>query len=226
MSGEATETARPRKRSWTRRIASVLVGLAISLVAGAIIERVSDAEWLAAAKDAQAQWIDAVANTSPIGVAALYCTEVSGAYSGDVSGGSWTAAAGVDNWLFAPLLAFVMTVWRSFDDGGVTILLQIGMGALAVGAFNFLRSNRETLLFDPDLVTFQNVIFLPVAIMICASLIGMILWVVMMGALYALSWITGLAATAAAATGIVGFCYLCVAKLAEKGIEHAATPKI
>jgi hypothetical protein len=226
MSGEDTEDKPIRKKGWTRRIASVLIGLAVSLVAGAIIERVSDAEWLAGAKEAQAQWMDAVANTSPIGVAAMYWTEVSGAYSGDVSGGSWTAAAGVDNWLLAPLLAFVLTIWRSFDEGGVTILVQIGMGALAVGVFNLARSKRETFLFDPDLFTFQNVIFLPVAIMICASLIGMILWAVMMGALYALSWVTGLAATAAAATGIVGFCYLCVTKLAEKGIEHVATPKI
>jgi hypothetical protein len=225
MSGE-TEDRLARKRGWTRRIVGLLIGLAVSLVAGAIIERVSDAEWLAGAEEAQKQWIDAVANTSPIGVATLYWNEVSGAYSGDVSGGSWTAAAGVDNWLLAPLLAFVLTVWRSFEEGGVTILVQIGMGALAVGVFNLVRSKRETFLFDPDLFTFQNVIFLPVAIMVSASLIGMVLWVVMMGALYALSWITGLAATAAAATGIVGFCYLCVTKLAEKGIEHVATPKI
>jgi hypothetical protein len=226
MSGEDAENASAKKRSWTRRIASLAVGLAVSLVIGAIIERVSDKEWLASAKEAQAQWIEAVANTSPVGVASLYWTEVSGAYSHDVSGGSWSAAAGVDSWIFAPLIAFAMTIWRSFYEGGATILIQIGMGALAVGVFNLARTKRETFLFDPDFLTFQNVIFLPFAIMICASLIGMILWAVMMGALYALSWITGLAAAAAGATGIVGFCWLCAMKLGEKGAEHVMTPKL
>ena len=48
----------------------------------------------------------------------------------------------------------------------------------------------------------------------------------MMGALYLLSWITSLAVWAAGATGIVGFCWLCLTKLGEKGAEHVMTPKI
>ena len=49
---------------------------------------------------------------------------------------------------------------------------------------------------------------------------------IMLGALYALSWITGLAAAAAGATGVVGFCWYCVTKLGEKSVEHVATPKL
>ena len=66
----------------------------------------------------------------------------------------------------------------------------------------------------------------PLAIVALASLIGMVLWGLMMGALYALSWITGLAATAAGATGVVGFCWLCLTELTKKGAEHVITPKI
>ena len=69
-------------------------------------------------------------------------------------------------------------------------------------------------------------IIAPLAIIALASIIGMVLWGLMMGALYALSWITGLAATAAGATGVVGFCWLCITELTKKGAEHVITPEI
>ena len=222
MSGD--EEAHPkRKKSWTRRIASILVGLAISLIVGKIIEMVSDREWLEAAKQAQAEWIETVSHTSPIAAAATYWTEVKGAYSGDVSEGSWTAAGGAQNWLFAPLIAFAITIWRFFYEGGVTALIQIGAGALAVATFNFVRSKGETILFNADMF---NLILVPITVMLSASVLGFVLEGVMIGALYALSRVTGLAAMAAGATGVVGFCWLCVTKLGEKGAEHVMTPKI
>jgi hypothetical protein len=47
----------------------------------------------------------------------------------------------------------------------------------------------------------------------------------MLGALSALSWATGFAATAAGATGVAGFAWVCITELTKKGAEHVITPK-
>lgn len=223
MSGEAADTPKT-KRSWTRRIAALLVGLAVSLVAGKIIESVSDREWLESARDAQMEWIDAVGQTSPIGVATTYWDELSAAFGdhqvdSDFLMGVRPHSVGV----MSPLTALFYTAGRFFDSGGVTALIQLGLGALAVAVMNFLRSNGRSIFFD-DL--YLNLFGLPALVILFASLIGAVLWGVMMGALYLLSWITSLAVWAAGATGIVGFCWLCLTKLGEKGAEHVMTPKI
>ena len=69
----------------------LIVGLAITLIVGAAAEHFTDAEWLAQAKLAQDQWIDAVYRTSPINVATTFWTELQGAFSGDASQGAWSA---------------------------------------------------------------------------------------------------------------------------------------
>ena len=69
-------------------------------------------------------------------------------------------------------------------------------------------------------------ILAPLGVIALASVIGLVLWAVMIGALYALSSITGLAATAAGATGIVGFCWLCITELTKKPIWNASVSSV
>jgi hypothetical protein len=220
---ENTE-GKPARKTWTRRIASLLVGLAISLVVGKIVETVSDREWLESATEVQSAWMEAVAQTSPVGVATAYWDELSAAFGdhqvdSDFLMGVRPSSAGI----MSPLMALFYTAGRFFDSGGITAIIQLALGALALAVMNFVRRNGQSIFFDDFLL---NLFALPALVILFASLIGMVLWGVMMGALTALSWVTSLAAAAAGATGIVGFCWLCLTKLGEKGAEHVMTPRI
>lgn len=207
-----------------KRIVGLLVGLAVTLIIGAIAERVTDAEWLMEAKDAQSQWIGAVAETSPISVATTFWTELQGAISGDTSQGAWSAIDAPDgHGISSPAFAFLFTAMKLWYASGFAAIVQLVLGALAFAVFNFHRTKGETIFIGDFWLT---LIISPLAIVALASLIGMVLWGLMMGALNALSWITGLAATAAGATGVVGFCWLCVTELTKKGAEHVITPEI
>jgi hypothetical protein len=206
----------------SRRVLSILVGLVITLVVGAVAERVTSPEWLASAKDAQAQWIGAVAETSPISVATTFGDELQSALSGDTTKG-WSGAGAPDGrGLQSPFYALVFTAARLWDAAGVTALVQLALGALAFAVFNFWRTKGETIFIGDFWLT---LILAPLAIIALASLIGMVLWGLMIGSLYALSWVTGLAATAAGATGVAGFAWLCFTELTKKGAEHIITPK-
>lgn len=207
-----------------RRVLGILIGLVISLAVGAIAERVTDAEWLAQARQVQDGWIEAVAKTSPINVATTFWVELQGAISGDVTRGAWSAMDSPDgHGISSPAYALIFTALKLWETSGLTALIQLILGALAFAAFNLHRTKGETMFLGDFWMT---LIFAPLAIILAASLIGLVLWLVMVGALYALSWVTGLAATAAGATGVVGFCWLCITELTKKGAEHVITPKI
>lgn len=208
----------------SRRILSILIGLVVTLVVGAVAERVTSPEWLASAKEAQQHWIDAVAQTSPLKVAELYGTELQSAFTGDTTHGGYSGAgAGDGRGLQSPFWALVITGARLWDVTGVVSLVQLGLAALALAVFNIWRTKGDTIFFGDFWLT---MIFAPIAIVLIGSVLGMILWGIMIGALYALSWVTGLAATAAGATGVVGFCWLCVTELTKKGAEHIITPEV
>ena len=222
MSDNTSNASNPAKRLG-RKIIGLLVGLAITLIVGAIAERVTDAEWLAQAKTAQDQWIDAVYKTSPINVATTFWLELQGAFSGDASQGAWSAMDAPDgHGLSSPVYALISTALKLWTTSGFAALIQLAMGALAFAAFNFWRTKGETIFIGEFWLT---LILAPLGIIALASLIGLVLWALMIGALYALSSITGLAATAAGATGVVGFCWLCITELTKKGAEHVITPK-
>jgi len=207
-----------------RRVISIVVGLIVTLVVGAIAERVTSAEWLAEAKQAQGEWVQAVANTSPINVATTFGVELQSSLSGETSNGGWSGfGAPEGRGLQSPFYALVFTAARLWESSGIAALVQLALGALAFAVFNFWRTKGDTV-FMGDF--WLSLIVWPVAVVALASVIGVVLWGIMMGALYALGWVTGLAATAAGATGVAGFCWLCITELTKKGAEHVITPKV
>lgn len=207
-----------------KRVIGILVGLVITLVVGAIAERVTSPEWLAEAKEAQSGWISAVSSTSPMKVGELYLTELQSSLSGDTSHGGYSGTGAPEGrGLQSPFWALAITGARLWDATGVVSLVQLVLGALAFCVLNFWRTKGETIFIGDFWLT---LILAPLAIVFLASLLGWVLLGIMLGALHALSWVTGLAASAAGATGVVGFCWLCITELTKKGAEHAFTPKI
>ncbi|MEQ1783291.1 MAG: hypothetical protein ABMA14_18200 [Hyphomonadaceae bacterium] len=222
MADEAPKSS--RLSGLPRRLLSIVVGLIVTLIVGAVAEHVTDKEWLANAKTAQDQWVSAVQHTSPINVATLYGSELQAAVSGSIMGGNLSGIGAPDGrGIQSPAYALLYTAVRLWDVSGITALVQLGLGALAFAVFNFWRTKGETIFMGDFWLT---LIIAPIAIVALASLIGLVLWGIMIGALYALSWVTGLAATAAGATGVVGFCWLCVTELTKKGAEHVITPEV
>lgn len=221
---DGSPEADKRRRGMPRRIVSILVGLVVTLVVGAIAERVTSAEWLAEAKAAQQGWIDAVGATSPVKVGEVYLVELQSAVSGDTANGGYSGVGAPEGrGLQSPFWALAITGARLWDATGVVSLVQLVLGALAFFVLNFWRTKGETIFLGDFWI---SMIVAPLAIVLLASLTGLVLWGVMMGALFALSWVTGLAATAAGATGVLGFCWLCVTELTKKGAEHVITPKV
>ena len=217
-------TPQPKPSGLPRRMLSIIIGLIVTLIVGAVAEHVTDKEWLAGAKTAQDQWVSAVAETSPVNVATTYVTELQSSVSGDVSNGGWSGSGAPEGrGLQSPFYALVFTALQLWQSSGIAALVQLGLGALAFAVFNFWRTKGDTIFMGDFWLT---LIVAPIAIIALASLIGLVLWGIMIGALYALSWVTGLAATAAGATGVVGFCWLCVTELTKKGAEHIITPQV
>jgi len=169
-------------------------------------------------------WIDAVSETSPLEVGSLYWAELQSAFSGDTSQGAWSGIGKPDgHGVQSPFWALAMTGARLWYSTGIVSLIQLVLGALAFFVLNFWRSKGETIFLGDFWLT---MIVAPIAIVLLASVLGWVLFYIMIAALTGLSWITGLAATAAGATGVVGFCWLCVTELTKKGAEHVITPKV
>jgi len=126
---------------------------------------------------------------------------------------------------FAPLAALVRTVSRILGGPGWEPffgILQIGLGAAAFLVATYVMSNGRHIGFDH---TLANIIGGPIAVIAFASFGALALKWLMLGALTAFAWATGLAAMAAGATGFVGACWYCFSKLSEKGIEHVITSR-
>jgi hypothetical protein len=225
MSDETAGEAAPKKKRWPMRVLFFLVAFFISIGVGKAFEMAGDVELLAEAKAAQQEWIKTVSGTSPIAVASTYWTELNGAWWGESPDGAWSAfeANGEGKGIVTPVYALVMTGARFFYEGGIPIVIQLVLGALGVAVFNYLRSSGQTILFENELTT---MLFGPIAVVLAASLIGMVLWVLMQGGLYLLGWATDFAAWAVGATGIVGFCAFCFGELGKKGVEHVLTSKL
>ncbi|MFO1186819.1 MAG: hypothetical protein U1E87_04845 [Alphaproteobacteria bacterium] len=227
-----TTQKRPKK-SWRRRALGFAIAFAISLLVGRVFEFVGSEATLSAAARAQTGWMMALSKASPWGVAKTYVA----AFDDIVAQGmrrSYIDAdgriqytepkGGLLGFFWAPLKAFVQTLIAFATTGGVVGLLQIAMGAMALGLLNLRLSKGKRMTFGVPPIA--NVMVLPLATIGTASLLAVVLKLVMLAALVALSWVTQFAAGAAGATGVAGFCWYCAQKLGEKGAEHALTPKI
>ena len=225
MSDDASSEAAPKRKRWPMRLLFFFLAFFISIAIGKAFEMASDAELLAEARVAQQEWIKTVSGTSPVAVASTYWSELNGAWWGESRDGAWSAfeANGKGKGMVTPVYALIMTGARFFYEGGIPIIIQLVLGALGVAVFNFLRSRGQTILFDNELTT---LLFGPIAVILAASVIGMVLWALMQGGLYLLGWATDFAAWAVGATGIVGFCAFCFGELGKKGVEHVLTSKL
>lgn len=125
--------------------------------------------------------------------------------------------------IFAPVVALVRTVTRLLSGGAAAIvpIMQLGLGVLA--AIVFMR-DRRTRPVDGDGMAMALVS--PVVVIALASAGALALKWLMIGALALFAGVTHFAASAAGATGFVGACWYCFAKLAEKGVEGAMTGKV
>lgn len=128
--------------------------------------------------------------------------------------------------ILIPLAAIVHGVTRILDGGLWTILLavfQLGVGFIAFLVITRALSTSGKAGFDDG---WSNYILLPICVIVLGSLVALIMQGLMLGALYLFSWITGLAAAAAGATGIAGGAWWSVQKLTEKGIEDVVTKRV
>jgi hypothetical protein len=225
MSEEASGEAAPKKKRLGMRVLFFFIAFFISIAVGKAFETASDPETLASAKVAQQEWMQTVQGTSPIAVVSTYWIELNGAWWGESSEGAWSAfeANGKGKGIVTPIYALVMTGARFFYEGGIPIVIQLVLGALGVAVFNFIRTGGQTILFENEITT---LLFGPIAIILAASVIGMVLWALMAGGLYLLGWATDFAGWALGATGIVGFCVFCFGELGKKGVEHVLTSKL
>ena len=101
--------------------------------------------------------------------------------------------------------------------------MQLALGALAFAVFNFWRTKGDTIFIGRFLADAHRL--RPLAVIALASIIGLALWAIMLGALNALSWITGLAATAPARPASSASAWVCITELTKKGAEHVITPE-
>jgi hypothetical protein len=225
------QTPEPRivigKWSISRR--ALIRGLVLLFV-GFLVTKASEAifgpETLAGLYAAQASWIDTVSHMNPLALAGSYLRETAHAFSGEMGNdGAYHNGASV----FSPLVGLWVVVSRLLDQGAFFTLLQIGLGALTISALNWSSSNGKRIFFGElhqDGRSLQNILLWPLAVIAAASVIAFVMQMLMLGALYLFSWLTGLAALAAGATGVGGFCWYCVTKLGEKGVEHVISTKI
>ena len=127
--------------------------------------------------------------------------------------------------LLVPLASIVHGVTRILDSGFGVIALAAIQLALGFGAFMAITrafsASRKTGFGDG----WMNYILGPISVIALGSVIAQLFVWLMLGALYAFSWITGLAAAAAGATGIVGGLWWASTKLAEKTIDEALTKR-
>jgi hypothetical protein len=228
----STEPERPppsiKIGKWSVPVHTVIRGFLV-LGVGFLVTKASESllgpEALNGLYAAQASWIDTVNHMNPFALIGNYISDTGRAFQGEVgSDGSFHGAS-----YFSPLVGLYVLISDLFNQGAFFTLLQVGLGALAIGALNMASSGGKRIFFGElheDGRFLQNLLFWPLAVVAAASVLAFVLQLVMLSALYLFSWVTGLAALAAGATGAGSFCWYCVTKLGEKGVEHVITTKL
>jgi hypothetical protein len=107
--------------------------------------------------------------------------------------------------------------------GEIFALLQLFLACLGVAALSKIKfSGKRLFLFE----SYTGLMLIPIAIVAAGTIIAFALKIAMLTALGLLRWFTGLAAFAAGATGVLGFCWQCLVKIGEKSTDHALQRKV
>jgi hypothetical protein len=121
--------------------------------------------------------------------------------------------------LYYGLANTVGQLWRTSE---FFVLFQLLLGVLAFAALRRVRIMGKQVLNFGSHLTFIEI---PVGVIGLGILIAFVLKVLMLGALMALSWVTGFVGLAAGATGVLGMLWYFVLKIGEKAAEHAVSEK-
>jgi hypothetical protein len=200
-----------------------VIGFAISLVVGWVFQQITNPETLAGAKAAQDSWRVAVETSQPFAVVSQYWDDVQMIWNGaPPDPDSYSLSNSGGGGIATPAVALAITGTRLFEAGGMWALINLALAALAIAVYNYRRTKGLSIFFD-DYV--GNILAGPFLLIGVSSVIALVLQIVMGAALAVLGWMTDLAAVAAGATGIAGFCWYCFTELGKKGVEHAVTPK-
>jgi hypothetical protein len=125
--------------------------------------------------------------------------------------------------LFVPLVALWHGATR-LASGGAGALVMAGLQiAFGLAAFLLVTSGMSKANEPGFGSALANITLGPLAVIALGSVLALVLQLIMLAALYGLSWVTGFAAWAAGATGIAGGCWWCFTKVAEKGVEHSVS---
>lgn len=215
-----------RKRTITRkRVLGFAIAFAISLSIGKLVESMTDRDTLVGLYRMQGIWIRTVHDLNPLSLLYTYVHDTVAAAHGHLRDDGSSTGAG----LWAPLKGMWYLLSDVYRQGSVFTILQLGSGALVLGALNLKRTDGKTVLLGnpaADGRTFLNLVLWPPAAVLVASVLALALQVLMLGALGLFHWVTGLAAMAAGWTGVGAVCWFCFRKLGEQGIEHIVTPKL
>jgi hypothetical protein len=184
------------------RLTGTLISLGVFVVVGWIFEHIAHREVFEAALTIQRHWLTVVSAMSPLELAATFPAEISEAWRQAHFTGTPSDFGQLYTLPSKALFGIVAKLWHS---SAWFTLLQLVLGAVAVATFNMNSSKGKHIFFHDAHATYAesnfllNRIFGPLAVIGAASVIALILQIVMFAVLYALSWITGLAATAAGA---------------------------
>jgi hypothetical protein len=204
------------------RYIGTLISFAVFVIVSWIFEHMADRDAFESALGIQHRWLAVVSAMSPLELAATFTAE------------TWRItqhcleSCSTADLLLWPLRGLINTAHRVWHASAWFSLLQLVLGSVAVATFNMQRSGGKHIYFEIDRSNnfWLNAFLIPLAIIGAASVVAFILKIVMLAALYAPSWITGLASAAAGASGVVGFCWYCAQKLGEKSAEHALIQNI
>jgi ABC-type multidrug transport system fused ATPase/permease subunit len=179
---------------------------------------------LAKGHETQQAWIEAVTNTSTLAVADTFYQEFVAASGGEPTNPEYyDPNRGDGNVLAAPFIALVLTVTRFFALGGLSAIVQLALGALCVFTIIFVTSKRQRIVFEH---LYANIFALPILIVLAASLIGLVLQYLMLGALNVASSVTSFAAYAMGAGGVITIGWTCCVKLAGNTLEDVIKKRI
>jgi hypothetical protein len=202
-------------------IAPIIAAAVLCLLVGWLADLLVSPVEIAKAQQVQQNWIDAVSNTSTLSLAETFWRETVAVASGAPINPDYPDPMRADgNVLLAPLFGLGATLGSYFNGGGLTAIIQLGLGALCIATINYVSSSRRSIFYTHP---FANIALLPIMVVLAASLIGLVLQWLMIGALNLFGGITSFAAYAMGAGGILATAWVCCVKLGGDRLQDAIT---